>query len=305
MIETYIYMVEDFLFLCTGIMLLYLFVLAVASHFKHINYPKAKKQYHCAILVPETSVLPEVYKDEPYEFIVYKDLAQTIQELDSDQYQLVVLLSDSACELSPQFLDKIYNAYDAGIQAIQLHTIIKNRKGIRTRFCAISEEINNSLFKRGNTQLGFSAALFGKNMVMDLKWLQKNQRSIKTNLERKLFRQRIYIEYLPNVIVYCESAPTYPYRKRIRKELSFLFPSILEGNWNFCNRIVQQLIPSPVKLYTIIFAIALLITGFNWTFSIKWWIVFLSLSVIYSLAIPDYLVEDKKKKKHSIWRKVH
>ena len=29
------------------------------------------------------------------------------------------------------------------------------------------------------------------------------------------------------------------------------------------------------------------------------------LLITYSLAIPDYLVEDKKKKKHSIWRRKH
>lgn len=44
-------------------------------------------------------------------------------------------------------------------------------------------------------------------------------KSSKTNIERKLFRQNIYIDYLPDVIVYCQSAPACPYRKRIRKQL--------------------------------------------------------------------------------------
>ena len=39
-----------------------------------------------------------------------------------------------------------------------------------------------------------------------IKWLQKNMKSSKTNIERKLFRQNIYIDYLPDVIVYCQSA---------------------------------------------------------------------------------------------------
>ena len=69
MIDSYIYIIDDLIFFCTGLLLLYLFVMAVASHFKHITYPKAKKTYRCATLVPEGSLLPEIYKEESYEFI--------------------------------------------------------------------------------------------------------------------------------------------------------------------------------------------------------------------------------------------
>lgn len=43
MIDSYIYIIDDLIFFCTGLLLLYLFVMAVASHFKHITYPKAQK----------------------------------------------------------------------------------------------------------------------------------------------------------------------------------------------------------------------------------------------------------------------
>ena len=267
--------------------------------------PKAQKEYGCAILVPEGSILPDVYKEEEYEFITYSDLYQAINSLDQERYDLVLFLSNTACALSPQFLNKIYNAYDAGVQAIQLHTIVENRKGIRNRFRAIREEIKNSLCRAGNTQFGLSSNLLGTNMAIDLKWLQKNMKSSKTNIERKLFRQNIYIDYLPDVIVYCQSAPACPYRKRIRKTTSYLLPSIFEGNWSFCNRIVQQLTPSPLKLCIFVSIWTSLITVYNWTLSFGWWIALFGLLITYSLAIPDYLVEDKKKKKHSIWRRKH
>ena len=45
MIDSYIYIIDDLIFFCTGLLLLYLFVMAVASHFKHITYPKAQKTY--------------------------------------------------------------------------------------------------------------------------------------------------------------------------------------------------------------------------------------------------------------------
>ena len=39
MIDSYIYIIDDLIFFCTGLLLLYLFVMAVASHCKHITYP--------------------------------------------------------------------------------------------------------------------------------------------------------------------------------------------------------------------------------------------------------------------------
>ena len=118
--DYFIYIADDFFFLCIGLLLLYLFILAVASHFKHSNYPKARKQYQCAILVQDGSLLPFMYQQEAYEFITYKDLLEAINSLDKERYELVILLSDKASALSPHFLEKIYNAYDAGIQAMQL-----------------------------------------------------------------------------------------------------------------------------------------------------------------------------------------
>ncbi len=302
--DSYIYIIDDLVFFFTGALFLYLFVMAVASHFKHIIYPKTQNKYNCAILIRKDSPLLAIHKEGPYEFIAYNDLYQSIISLDKEQYSLVLILSDTAYALSPRLMDNIYNAYDSGIQAIQLHTITENRKGFRNRFCILCDEIKNSLYRAGNTQFGLSSNLLGTNMAIELEWLQKNLKSSKTNIERKLLRQNIYIDYLPDAIVYCQSALP-PYRKRIRKMASYLLPSLLEGNWSFFNRIIQQLIPSPLNLCIFVGVWASLITRYNWTASFSWWVLLFGLLITYSLAIPDYLVEDKKKKKHSIWRKRH
>ena len=304
--DSYIYIIDDLAFFLTGILFLYLFILSTASHFRHITYPKAQKKYRCAILIRESSPLPDLYgKESPYEFITYNDLYQGINSLDKEHYDLALILPDTARTLSPQLLDKIYDAYDAGIQAIQLHTLVKGCKGFRFKFRVMRDEIKNSLYRAGNAHFGLSSNLLGTNMAIDLAWLQKNLKSSKTNIERKLLRQNIYIDYLPEAIVYCESYPTSPYRKRPRKMISYLFPSLLEGNWSFLNRIMQLLIPSPLKLCIFVGIYALLMTAYNWMSSFGWWSILFGLFIVYSLAIPDYLVEDKKKKRHSIWRKKH
>lgn len=246
--DYYIYIIDDLVFFFTGGVFIYLFVLAVASHFKHIDYPKSQKKYNCAILIREGSPLPATYKESPYEFFTYSDLYQGIIGLDKERYDLVLILSEAACKLSPQLMEKIYDAYDAGVRAIQLHTIVENRKGFPNRFRILCDEIKNSLHRAGNTHFGLSSGLLGTNMAIDLEWLQKNMKSSKTNIERKLLRQNIYIDYLPDTIVYCQSIPTCSYRQRIGKMIPNLIPSLLDGNWNFFNRIIQQLIPSPLKL---------------------------------------------------------
>ncbi len=80
-------------------------------------------------------------------------------------------------------------------------------------------------------------------------------------------------------------------------------PLSIRRNWSFLNRIMQLLIPSPLKLCIFVGIYALLMTAYNWMSSFGWWSILFGLFIVYSLAIPDYLVEDKKKKRHSIWRK--
>ncbi len=92
--DNFIYIADDFFFLCIGLLLLYLFILAVASHFKHSNYPKARKQYQCAILVPYGSLLPSIYQQEAYEFITYKDLLEAIDSLDKERYELLIIVRE-------------------------------------------------------------------------------------------------------------------------------------------------------------------------------------------------------------------
>lgn len=59
--STYIYIIDDLVFFFVGIVIYTSFVWR-ASHFKRIVYPKAEKKYHCAILVPEESPLPVIYR---------------------------------------------------------------------------------------------------------------------------------------------------------------------------------------------------------------------------------------------------
>lgn len=300
MIDACVYITDDLLFFFLGSAFIYLFVLVVASHLKRVDYSPSKRQYRYAILVPAPSSLPASYPQ--YHFFVYESLFKAIDELDEQSYDIAIILDSTVQHLPDNLLPEINKVYDAGIQAIQLHSVTLNRKGTCRYLSALQAETNNSFFCKGNSRLNLSSVLFETNMAIDLKWLQENLKSHKTNLERRLLIQHIYIEYLPNVIVQTESPLVHSYKRPKRRVVSDLLPSLLEGNWSFFNRIVQQLIPSPLFfcIFTGIWTIFL--TGYEWPLSLKWWILLFLLSVTYSLAIPDYLIEDKNKKS-LLWKR--
>lgn len=302
MTDACVYITDDLLFFFIGSAFIYLFVLVVASHLKRVDYSPSKRQYRYAILVPPQSVLPSTHPQ--HQFIVYDNLVKTIDELDEMIYDVAIILDATVHSLPDNLLSEIDKVYDAGIQAVQLHTVAQNRKGIHRYLSALQAEINNSLFCKGNSRLGLSSTLIGTNMAIDLQWIQEKLKSNKTNLERKLLIQHIYIEYLPDVTIPSESPSTYLYKRRKRKAVSDLLPSLLEGNWSFFNRIVQQLMPPPLFFCIFTSIWMLFMTGYEWPLSLKWWILLFLLLVTYSLAIPDYLIEDKNKKS-LLWKITH
>ena len=77
-------------------------------------------------------------------------------------------------------------------------------------------------------------------MVLDLKWLKKNQKSRKSNLERRLVRQGIFVEYLEKVKVYSSDIRAPRYKVRFSKALRALPEAIFTAHWDHCNKILEM-----------------------------------------------------------------
>ena len=74
---------------------------------------------------------------------------------------------------------------------------------------AVSEEINNSIFRKGHTRLGFSSGLSGSGMAFEYTLFKNLIQGIDKvgedkHMERKLLLQNIYIEYLEDVYTFDE-----------------------------------------------------------------------------------------------------
>ena len=241
-------------------------------------------------------------------------LRKAVEYIDNGtvKYDVVVIL-DADNLTDNDFLEKINDAFYSGCSAVQTHRVAKNRDTNIAVLDAVSEEINNSIFRKGHTQIGFSSALIGSGMAFEYELfkdciMSSKHIGIDKQLEQILLLQNIYIEYLEVVYTYDEKVANknsfYDQRRRwLSNQFHNLFYglkniplAILKGNWDYCNKLFQWMMPPRIVLLGLIVIIAVIMTVINWPLSIKWWGLFLLLCITFSLAVPDYLVDNRFKK---------
>jgi cellulose synthase/poly-beta-1,6-N-acetylglucosamine synthase-like glycosyltransferase len=109
--------------------------------------------------------------------------------------------------MQPNFLNTINEAYNRGSLAIQGQRIAKNEQNTLACLDAISEGINNNIFRKGHQNLGLSSALIGSGMAFDFNLLRAYMARINTlggfdkALELSLLRDNVKIKYLPQAQV--------------------------------------------------------------------------------------------------------
>ena len=296
MIDILFHIADDFFFFCIILSGIYLLLFALAALFRHSGkYPATEKKHCLALLVPpQTNIDNLKYPEELYTVITYNDPVLAVRELDESRYDITVILGE-ATHISPLSLQNINDVYDAGVMAMQLHHIIEYRSTGNIRRKAIHEEIRNSIYRQGHVQAGFSSALEKTDIAIDTKWLKQNLKSPKSNLESRLLLQNIFIEYLSYVHVYSNFPRPHPYSMSKWKAISKLPVTLLAGNWDYADKLFRQLIPSWKVLLLICSIWCIITTCYAWTLSLRWWSLLFGLLFTICLAIPDYLVEKKKK----------
>ena len=300
--EEYLFqLIDAIVFLCFMVCVLYLFVFAVYSKRKSTyKYPTTMKKYRFAALFPAygedeviidsvKSFLQQDYPRELYDIIVIanqmrqetldrlKSLSVKIIKMENPQstkiealkaairyieegktkYDNVIIL-DADNIVKNNYIEKINDAIYAGCSAIQTHRVAKNRDSSIAVLDAVSEEINNSIFRKGHTRLGFSSALSGSGMAF----------------EYGLFK---------NLLQGCNDIGDMP-------------GALLEKNWDYCDKLFQWMMPPRVLLLGFITLIAAILSPLDIIISIKWWFLLIWLGITFSVAVPDYLVDQKFRK---------
>jgi cellulose synthase/poly-beta-1,6-N-acetylglucosamine synthase-like glycosyltransferase len=242
-----------------------------------------------------------------------KALNKAMSILTTD-YEIALIL-DADNVMAPDFVSKINDAFDAGFTVVQGHRVAKNTNTSFAVLDAVSEELNNSIFRKGHRMLGLSSALIGSGMAFDYAQFKQRMTEIHAiggfdkELELTLLRDGYTIEYLNDALVYDEKVQKVEVFENQRKRwLSaqfiyfgrFFFSGVkhllLNGNIDFFDKVYQMVSPPRVLLL----GITAIITAFyifiqiafpeNEILSISsecWFSVFGSVVVAFLLSIPS------------------
>lgn len=227
-----------------------------------------------------------------------------LSRLESDFDAIVLLDADN--HLVPGFISKSKAAFAGGNLVIQAHRIAKN---IDTRFAfldAISEEINNSVFRKGHANIGLSSALIGSGLVMDFQEFKAFMSKIDVvsgfdkQLELDLLHKGQKIAYLQDAYILDEkvreSAVFENQRTRwisaqfnfAKKHFFSAFVALFKGNIDYFDKVLQFLLPPRLILLGVVF-LSLIVHFFLGSYVV--WSAALAVGFTGGLwlAIPSYL----------------
>lgn len=157
------------------------------------------------IVVPDKEQCTKVYA-----------IQQVMERYSPEEYDMVVVFN-SDNRIVPNALTLFNNAYYSGCDAIQAHRMTENLTTNIAVLNATSEEINNNIFRKAHTRMGFSSALIGSAMAFDFPMFHEIAPKLKGSdlskaMETALLKQNIFTEYMEEVVCYSrkeESADGY------------------------------------------------------------------------------------------------
>ena len=231
-----------------------------------------------------------------------------------EEYDYVIVM-DADNVVNPDFLEKLNESCAKGYKAIQCHRCAKNSDNDIAVLDGVSEEINNTIFRKAHNRLGLSSALIGSGMCFDFHWFKENVFKLSTvgedrELEAQLLLQKIFIKYEPDIHVYDEKVSNKDnfQKQRLRwmtaqiqslfMQLPHLPYAIKTGNLDYINKTIQQALIPRSMLIVFAFVFSVLMTIVSPTWSIKWWCLFLAVCISLYLAIPKQL------RSHTVFGKI-
>lgn len=240
-----------------------------------------------------------------------KALQLAINNLPQFKIYDAVIILEAGDVVEPEFLQQMNDAYEAaGTKAIQAHKLSLNRDTITARLSAIFEEINNSIFRRGHISVGLPAAMHSSGMVFDFEWFKNYLKVAKPSwadkeLEAMLTRQHIYVDYFDNIFFYNEKTRQaddfnrqhrswiWAQWKTIIRNIRFLPAAILNRHYDLIDKLLQWMLLPRMIMMLVIMAMCLIVPFIYMSAALKWWALFAIVVLIFAIATPNYLVDEK------------
>lgn len=281
----------------------------VARNTTKVQYPK---EYFDVVVIadwlkPETveklRTLPiEVNEVNWEKSSKIKSINATLAEIDDKTYDYILIL-DADNLIAPDALAKFNDEFNCGARAIQGHRTARNKNTSMAVLDALSEEINNHIFRKGHRALGFSSALIGSGMAFEYKLYKELNRDIDSygedkELEFKLLKERIKISYLSDADILDEKVAkgdvfSNQRSRWLANQVNFaighgkaLGGALLTFNCDLADKIIQHFVAPRVILLgvvTILTALALLVETMYYPY---WLIMWGVLVMALAIAVP-------------------
>jgi cellulose synthase/poly-beta-1,6-N-acetylglucosamine synthase-like glycosyltransferase len=225
-------------------------------------------------------------------------------ESSANDFDVVVIL-DADNIMAPDFLSKMNDGFANGYKIIQGHRVAKNTDTNFALMDAISEEINNHIFRQGHRAVGLSSALIGSAMGFEFGLFKQLMEGIEAiggfdkELELKIAKEKIKIEYLKDAIVLDEkvqNASKFTNQRRRWLAAQFFYfkrdiiPSFIhlftKGNVEYFNKAFQFLLPPRILLLGTVTLINIFVLIFQ-VGNVKGWLFVLILTyLVFLFSIP-------------------
>jgi cellulose synthase/poly-beta-1,6-N-acetylglucosamine synthase-like glycosyltransferase len=293
--------ITSILFVYLGVYSLYLFVFSVSGKFIPISIPPKSTLlskfviYICSykeddiILNSAANALTLDYPKELFHICVIADSLkpETIEKLKKMPLQVLEVVFESSTKskalnkaientndgfdaaivfdidnvAAPDFLYQLNNYLQAGERVIQGHRVAKNTNTSVAILDAISEEVNNHIFRKSQRVFNLSAAIIGSGMALEYSLFKQVMSQIDAvggfdkEMGLLLTRNKITVAYAENALIYDEKVSNPEvFKKQRRRWLSAQFNLLKKygstgltelfkhGNFDYFNEIYQTAI---------------------------------------------------------------
>jgi len=231
-------------------------------------------------------------------------LKYAFEQLTGDYDVACILDADNL--MAPDFLQQLNVSFSNGFIAVQGHRTAKNTNTNFAILDAISEEINNHIFRYGQRVLGFSSTLIGSAMAFDFSFFKEMIAEVEVvggfdkEIEMRIFSKKLTIEYLPDALVYDEKVQNAQvFGKQRRRWLSAQFhffgknllPSfkmmVRENNYEYFFKSLQYMQLPRILLLGLLFFLTFTSWIFNfYPWNLFWTFDFVLLILVFAFAIP-------------------
>ncbi|WP_090122067.1 glycosyltransferase [Lutibacter oricola] len=223
----------------------------------------------------------------------------------------IALVLDADNLMTPGFLNKINAAFEYDFIAVQGHRAAKNLNNSWAVLDAISEEINNNIFRKGHRVLGLSSAIIGSGMAFKYTYFKELMATVTAvggfdkEIELKMLKAKHKIVYLDDAIVLDEkiqksevfgnqrrrwlSAQFHYFRKDFLNALKDL---ITKGNVDYFDKAIQFIQPPRILLLGAViflsscFIIVNYLLNNQFIYSIYWIILAVACILSFVFSVP-------------------